>query len=264
MNHYAVNLSTIFTEVPFLERFKKAKEAGFQYVECQFPYEETIESILTELHKQQLSLVLINFPAGNWEKGERGLAIFPNRIAEFKESVDRAIDYALGLGVTKLHCLAGILPPHMDPEIARKTYMENLTYALEKMVTHQLTLLIEPINQFDMPGYFLKDIQESARIIEEINMPNLKLQFDFYHIQRIQGNLLATYAKYLDKIKHIQIADVPGRHEPNTGEIHYQRVLEEVWQSGYEGMIGLEYIPIEKSEDSFKWINSFKEGECAK
>lgn len=264
MNTYAANLSTIFTEIPFIERFRKAKEAGFQFIECQFPYELPADTILAELEKHQLSLVLINLYAGDWGNGERGLSIFPNRYEEFKETVAKGIEYALALGVSKLHCLAGVIPPQADKELARKTYIDNLTYAAKQMAPHQLTLLIEPINQYDIPGYFLNDIDEAARIIEEINLPNLRLQFDFYHIQRIQGNLLSTFAKYQDKIEHIQIADVPGRHQPNTGEIHYKTVLAEVEKSAYKGYIGLEYIPLGKSEDSFAWIKAFLEGGLAK
>ncbi|WP_147534803.1 hydroxypyruvate isomerase family protein [Bacillus marasmi] len=264
MNTYAANLSTIFIEVPFIERFKKAKEAGFQFIECQFPYEVPADTIRAELEKHRLSLVLINLPAGDWDNGERGLAIFPERKEEFKKSVAKGIEYALALGVSKLHCLAGVIPPHADKELSRKTYIDNLTYAAVQMEPHQLTLLIEPINQLDMPGYFLNNINDAARIIDEINLQNLKLQFDFYHIQRSQGNLLSTYAQFFDKVEHIQIADVPGRHQPNTGEIHYQHVLAEIIQSGYKGYIGLEYIPLGKSEESFTWIHDFAEGGLSK
>ncbi|NMD69887.1 hydroxypyruvate isomerase family protein [Bacillus sp. DNRA2] len=261
MNKYAVNLSTIFTEVPFIERFKKAKQAGFNFVECQFPYSVPVSTIREELEMNQLSLVLINIPAGDWENGERGLAIYPERIPEFKESVATGIEYAQGLGVKKLHCLAGIVPVDMNPALARKTYIENLTFAAEQLAAHGMTLLIEPINQFDMPGYFLNDIKEAVEIVEEINLPNVKLQFDFYHIQKTKGNLLANFTNYMDKIEHIQVADVPGRHEPNTGEIYYQRVLAEVCNNGYRGFIGLEYIPLGKSEDSFSWIELYQRGE---
>lgn len=261
MNRYAVNLSTIFTEVPLIERFQKAKQAGFNFVECQFPYSVPISTIRKELEMNQLSLVLINIPAGDWENGERGLAIYPERIPEFMESVTKGIEYAKALEVEKLHCLAGNVPADMNPVFARKTYIENLTFAAEQLSAHGMTLLIEPINPFDMPGYFLNDLDEAVRIIEEINLPNVKLQFDFYHIQNTKGNLLSNFAKHMDKIEHIQIADVPGRHEPNTGEIHYQRVLAEVFKRGYRGFIGLEYIPLGKSEDSFSWIELYQRGE---
>lgn len=260
MSLFAANLTTIFTEVPFLERFKKAKKAGFKYVECQFPYEVPIEFIQTELRENELSLVLINFPAGVWENGERGLAIYSDRIEEFRESVTKGIEYASALGVSKLHCLAGVLHKGMDYYQARKTYMENLKFAAEQMVPYHLTLLIEPINPFDMPGYFLNDIKEAVEIIEEIGMSNIKLQFDFYHIQRMQGNLLSNFSQYLEVIEHIQFADVPGRHQPFTGEINYQNVWHEILRQEYKGYIGLEYTPLGKSEDSFTWMNAIEGG----
>lgn len=168
MDQFAVNVSTIFTEVPFIERFQKVKEFSFSRVECQFPYSERTERIREELEKHQLLLVLINLPAGNWEKGERGLAIFPDRIHEFKQSVDEGIRYATALNVSYLHCMAGVLPPELDKQRAKETYIANLQYAAEKLAQHGLTLLIEPINPHDMPGYFLTDIREAAEIIKEV------------------------------------------------------------------------------------------------
>ncbi|MGJ7921614.1 hydroxypyruvate isomerase family protein [Neobacillus sp. LXY-4] len=260
MHSFAANLSTIFTEVPFLERFKKARNSGFSYVECQFPFDVPIEAIKAELNKYELSLVLINFPAGDWGKGERGLAIFPNRRDEFKKSIAIGIEYARSLGVSKLHCLAGVLETGDNRSLARAIYLENLKYAAELMAQENLTLLIEPLNPFDMPGYFLTDIEEAVEIINEIGKPNVKLQLDFYHVQRIQGNLIATYERYFDRIGHIQIADVPGRHQPGTGEIHYERVLKAVFDKCYKGFVGLEYIPLGKSEDSFTWIKQAQLG----
>lgn len=254
MSKFAVNLTTIFTEVPFLERFQKAKQAGFSFVECQFPYQSSIEDLRREIRDNDLSLVLINLPAGNWESGERGLAIFPERRDEFRQSVAKGIEYAKALGVAKLHCLAGVLDSEADRPRARETYLENLKFAASEMASYGLTLLIEPINPYDMPGYFLSEIEEAANIIEEIGLPNVKIQFDFYHIQRIKGNLSANFGKYLDQVGHIQIADVPGRHEPGTGEIDYKQVLKDVTDRGYKGYIGLEYSPKASSEESFKWI----------
>jgi len=256
MDQFAVNVSTIFTEVPFIERFQKAKEFSFSRVECQFPYSEPAERIREELEKYRLSLVLINLPAGNWEKGERGLAIFPDRIGQFKQSVDEGIRYATNLNVSLIHCMAGILPPELDRQRAKEVYIDNLQYAAEKLAQHGLTLLIEPINPYDMPGYFLTDIREAAEIIEEVGMPNVKLQYDFYHMQRMQGNLIATFQAYFSLIGHVQIADVPGRHEPGTGEIHYERIFQFLQSCGYTGAVGLEYIPKTTSEASFAWCSA--------
>lgn len=254
MIQFAVNLSTIFTEVPLLERFKKAKESGFSFVEFQFPYSHSIDDIRKQLEEHKLSMVLINLPPGHWEKGDRGLASCTNREEEFRESVEQGIEYALGLGVPNIHCMAGILSTESERSYAKNTFKENITYAAKALARHNLTLLIEPINTFDMPNYYLSNIHEAVGIIEELQLPNVKLQYDFYHIQRTQGNLILTFQRYLDVIGHIQIADVPGRHQPGTGEINYNQVLEYVRTSGYKGYIGLEYMPKEKSEDSFDWI----------
>ncbi len=258
MKPFSVNLSTIFTEVPFLERFKKAKEAGFKYVECQFPYDVPIRAIEAQLIETGLTLVLINLPPGNWEQGDRGMAIFSDRIPEFKESVQKGIEYARALGVEKIHCLAGVLTSDMNREQARQVYLENLKYAALEMAREQITLLIEPINHADMPWYFLHNIGEAAKVLDELELSNLMLQFDFYHIQRLHGNLLVNFERFLDRIGHIQVADVPGRHEPGTGEINYQNVISEVRRLGYRGYIGLEYTPIGKSEDSFGWVHRFE------
>jgi hydroxypyruvate isomerase len=254
MRPFSVNLSTIFTEVPFIERFRKAKESGFSHVECQFPYDAPINVILEELRKNQLSLELINLPAGIWEMGDRGLAIFSDKIEDFKGSVAKGIEYACALGVPNIHCMAGILSDEADRPNAREIYLQNLKYAAAEMAQYNRTLLIEPLNPFDVPGYFLTDLGEAAKIIDEVGMPNVKLQFDFYHIQKVQGNLLSTFQKYFDRISHVQIADVPGRNQPGTGEIHYQNVIHALKKWGYAGFIGLEYTPKGKSEDSFKWL----------
>ncbi|PLS16169.1 hydroxypyruvate isomerase [Bacillus sp. M6-12] len=254
MNQYSVNLSTIFTEVPFLERFKKAKEAGFLFAECQFPYTFSMEDIQQKLEDNQVALALINLPPGNWEQGERGLAVLPDKIQEFKDSVEEGIRYATALKVPNIHCMAGILSEEADKKEAREIYLENLTYAASLMAKQNLSLLIEPINSFDMPGYFLSDIEEANSILSEVNMPNVKLQFDFYHIERIHGNLLANFKRYKDVIGHVQIADSPGRHQPGTGSIDYQRVFEFLKEVEYKGLIGLEYTPKGNSENSFEWL----------
>ena len=248
MNNYSVNLSTVFTEVPFLDRFKKAREAGFVYVECQFPYVYTIEEVRNELENNNLSMVLINLPAGHWEDGDRGLAADPSRIKEFRKSVERGIRYANGLGVKKIHCMAGI-----HPDNNWEVFVENLFYAGTAMSKHGITLLIEPINPFDMPGYFLSDLKQAAGIIQRVGLPNVKLQFDFYHIERIHGHSLSMYQKYAELVSHVQIADHPGRQQPGTGEINYTEILQYL-SKHYRGLIGLEYNPQGRSEGSFAWM----------
>ncbi|MFV8829933.1 hydroxypyruvate isomerase [Alkalihalobacterium sp. APHAB7] len=255
MFQFAVNLSTVFTEVPFLERFNKAKEADFSFVECQFPYKSTIGSIKKELDQHQLSLVLINLPPGDWENGDRGLAVDPTRMNEFRQGVEDGIKYATALGCSKIHCMAGVPPQGLERQVAKKTYLENIQYAASRFEEHQLTLLIEPINSYDMPGYFLSNFEEAVNVIQEVDLPNVKLQYDFYHLQRIQGgNLMSTFKKYKNHIGHVQIADVPGRHEPGTGEIDYKYVFKSLDQLQYQGFVGLEYTPKGKSEESFMWM----------
>ncbi|MBU8919788.1 TIM barrel protein [Bacillus sp. FJAT-29953] len=254
MNKFAVNLTTIFTEVPFLERFKKARECGFSYVECQFPYDYSIDEIKRELVRNELSMVLLNLPPGNWEKGERGLAVVPNRMDEFRSSVMEGIKYATALTIPRIHCMAGIVSKD-DSETAKDIYLENLHYAGTEMAKHGLTVMIEPINKFDMPGYFLSDIHQAKEILDTLGLPNIKLQFDFYHIQRIHGNPLAFFQQYADVVGHIQIADVPGRNQPGAGEMDYQSIFQYL-NDTYQGYIGLEYTPLGKSQDSFEWLRA--------
>jgi hydroxypyruvate isomerase len=248
---FSVNLSTVFTEYPFLERFTKAKEAGFQYVECQFPYDFSIEKIKQTINQNQLELILLNLPPGDWAAGDRGLAAIPERVGEFKISVEQGISYAIALGVDKIHCMAGI---QEDSAQAKETYIQNITYAAGKLAEHGITLLIEPINRQDMPGYFLSNLYEAIEFLEEIGLPNVKLQYDFYHMQKIHGNLISNFERNISKIGHLQIADVPGRNEPGTGEINYDNVVQAIKSSGYAGYVGLEYTPKGKSEDSFAWL----------
>lgn len=248
MDKFSINLSTVFTEVPFLERFKKANEAGFVYVECQFPYTYTIEEIKKELNLNQLLMDLINLPPGHWEKGDRGLAADPDRIEEFRRSIEMGIVYANGLGVKKIHCMAG-----KHPDSSLEVFKENLLYAGTEMSKHGITLLIEPINTFDMPGYFLNDIRKASDIIHQVGLPNVKLQFDFYHIERIHGQSLSFFQKYAELISHVQIADSPGRHEPGTGEMDYKEIIHYL-QKNFKGIIGLEYVPQGGSTESFAWL----------
>lgn len=254
MVRFAVNISTIFTETSFLERFDKVKQHGFSFVECQFPYAYQAEEIKQKLQEHDLKLVLINLPPGNWDQGDRGLACDPARIESFKQSVEEGIAYATRLGVPRIHCMAGIIPNSVSKETARKTFSENIKYAARKFAKHDIILVIEPINQYDMPNYFLSDIDEAIQIMKEANEPNVKLQFDFYHIERIHGQALVNFEKCFDFIEHVQIADVPGRHEPNTGEMDYNKIFQRLEQLQYKGFIGLEYNPKFDSDSSFSWM----------
>lgn len=255
MLKFAPNLSTIFTEVPFLERFEKAKNAGFRHVEFQFPYAHSSEEVKKQLEKYELKTVLFNLSPGDWDAGDRGIAIFPERQDEFKQSVSKAIEYAKAFQCSHLHCMAGILPKNVNCKDALHVFKENVSYCAEQFGQHGLTVLLEPINTCDMPNYFLSNIELAVQILDELALPNVKLQFDFYHMQRMQGELINTFKKYKEQIGHIQIADNPGRHEPGTGEIHYDNIFHMLKEEGYDGYIGLEYIPKEKSENSFSWLS---------
>jgi hydroxypyruvate isomerase len=257
MNKFAVNLSTIFTEVPFLERFKKAGDCGFSFVECQFPYAHSIEEIQKELEQHQLSMVLINLPPGNWKKGDRGIAVDPDRTEEFKRSVKEGIKYAKALKVSRIHCMAGNVSG-LDPEAAREVYQENLHYAGTEIEKHGLTLLIEPINPFDMPGYYLSNIYQAKEILNAVDLLNVKLQFDFYHMERVHGHSLSIYKQYADIVGHVQMADFPGRHQPGSGKMDYQTIFQHLNET-YEGYIGVEYTPQGKSEESFEWLSRIGE-----
>jgi hydroxypyruvate isomerase len=243
MPKFAANLSLMFNEVGFLERFARARAAGFNAVEFLFPYACETEQIAGRLQRYGLELVLHNFPAGDWAAGERGIACDPRRITEFQDSVEMALDYATDLNVPQLHCLAGKLPPNVPAERAHATYVSNLRFAAQACAQHGIRVLIEPINDRDVPGYFLTHTDQAAAIIAECGAPNLFMQYDVYHMQRMEGELAGTLRRHLPLIRHIQIADVPGRHEPGTGEINFPflfRVLDEL---GYDGWVGCEYVP---------------------
>jgi len=253
MPKFAANLSTLFTELSFLERFAAAREAGFDAVEFLFPYTCEPEWIAGRLARYQLELALFNFPPGDWAAGDRGMACDPRRIGEFQESVELALDYADELGVKQLHCMAGKLPPHVPQERAHATYVANLRFAANALKEKGLNLLIEPINDRDMPGYFLTGSRQAASIIRECAVDNLFLQFDIYHMQRMEGDLSNSIRALLPLIRHMQLADVPGRHEPGTGEINFPYLFRLLDELGYEGWVGCEYNPRAGTVEGLGW-----------
>ncbi len=258
MQKFAANLSLLFSELPFLDRFEAAAAAGFKGVEFLFPYEHDADELAARLKANGLQQVLFNLSAGNWGAGERGLAIFPNLTREFRESVTTALRYAKAFGCTQLHCLAGIAPSDADHRAMRKTYVENLRFAAHALASEGVTLLIEPINTRDIPGYFLDTTAKAADIIESVEAENLRLQYDVYHMQIMEGDLTPTIDKYLKKIAHVQIADTPGRHEPGTGEINYPFIFDHLDLIGYEGWVGCEYRPRTTTHDSLAWFRALK------
>lgn len=253
MTTFAANLSMLFTEAPFIERFGRAARAGFAQVECQFPYEVTPEAIQAELQAHGLSLILHNLPAGNWAGGERGIACHPDRVEEFNRGVGQAIAYATVLGVKKINCLAGIKPAGVSDEQARSTLVANLRLAARRLAEHGIDLLIEPINTFDIPGFFVSTTAQGLSILDEVGAANAFIQYDAYHMQRMEGELAATLSKHLARIGHIQIADNPGRNEPGTGEINYSFLFAHLQRIGWNGPIGCEYKPAAGTEAGLGW-----------
>lgn len=258
MPEFAANLSLLFTEVPFLERFKMAANSGFKYVEYLFPYEWPAHVLAEQLSRNQLTQVLFNLPPGNWEAGERGIACLPDRMNEFRAGLDQSIEYARALKVKQLNCLAGITPEHFQPDALWDTLTENVAWAASCLAQHDMTLLIEPINsKVDMPGFYIDSLEKAHRLINDVNLPNIKIQFDIYHMQIMQGNIINSLEKYLPLIGHIQFADCPGRHEPGTGELNFKNIFQKLDALHYSGWASAEYIPKHNSSDSLAWLQTF-------
>jgi hydroxypyruvate isomerase len=239
----AANLTMLYNEVDFLDRFAAAAKSGFKGVEYLFPYAYPKEALAEQLDKHGLTQVLHNLPAGDWAKGERGIACHPDRVGEFREDVARAIDYARTLRCPQVNCLAGIAPQGVAPDKVRATFVENLRYAAEQLKAAKIRLLIEPINTFDIPGFYLSRTSQAVDLITEVGSDNLYEQYDIYHMKRMEGELAATIKANLARIAHLQLADNPGRNEPGTGEINYRFVFGFVDAIGYDGWIGCEYKP---------------------
>lgn len=256
MPRFAANLSMLFTEVPLLDRFERAARAGFTTVELQFPYEAPAEELRQRLHANGLTLVLHNLPAGDWAAGERGIACHPERVAEFRDGVARAITYAQTLGVTQLNCLAGKAPAGVSDDQLRSTFVQNLRFAAAALKEAGLKLLIEPVNNYDIPGFWLNNTALALSVLDEVGADNAYLQYDIYHAQRYEGELAATLQKHLARIAHIQVADNPGRHEPGTGEINYGFLFAHLDRIGYTGWVGCEYKPATTTEAGLGWLEA--------
>ena len=256
MHRFAANLNFLFTEVPYLQRFERAAKAGFKAVELFLPYAWPAESIREQLDTWHLTAVLQNLPAGDWDAGDRGLACLPGRVEEFQASVRLGIAYASALGVSQINCLAGIAPPGASGPLVRQTLVLNLRFAAAQFGQAGLKLLLEPINHFDMPGYYINRSAHALDILDEVAADNAFLQYDIYHAQRMEGELAATLQKHLARIGHIQVADNPGRHEPGTGEINYAFLFPYLDRLGYPGWIGCEYRPLGQTEAGLGWMRA--------
>jgi hydroxypyruvate isomerase len=254
MLRFAANLSMLFAEAPFLDRFALAARAGFVAVECQFPYEAPAIEIRARLDDLGLAMVLHNLPAGDWPAGDRGLACLPRRVAEFRAGIPRAIAYAHALGVRQVNCLAGIAPADADAATLRRTLVDNLRFAARAFAAEGLRLLVEPINTFDIPDFFVNRTPQAIALLDDVGEPNAFVQYDAYHAQRMEGELAATIARYLARIAHVQVADNPGRHEPGTGEIRFDFLFAELERLGYDGWIGCEYKPKGRTDAGLDWM----------
>ena len=260
MPKFDANLTLLFDDLPFLARFEAAAEAGFRGVEFQFPYAFERNEIADRLHANGLVAVLHNLPAGDWDAGERGIACHPGRVGEFQDGVGRAIEYATALGCTRLNCLAGVPPADLDRAQANEILVSNLRFAARELKAAGIRLLIEPINTFDVPGFHLHHSAQAIALIDAVGTDNLFLQYDVYHMQRMEGELANTIARHLPRIGHIQIADTPGRHEPGSGEINYPWLFDFIDRIGYTGWIGCEYRPAAGTREGLAWMHSATTG----
>ena len=254
MPKFAANLTMLFTEHAFLDRFEAAAKAGFKAVEFLFPYAWTAEEIKQRLDANGLTLVLHNLPAGDWDAGERGIACHPDRVSEFRDGVGKAIAYAKVLGVGQLNCLVGKAPAGVSEDLLRQTVIENLRFAAAELQKAGLRLLIEPINTFDIPDFYLSRTVQAIEILDEVGADNAFVQYDIYHAQRMEGELANTAQKHLARIGHVQLADNPGRNEPGTGEINYAFLFTHLDRIDYDGWIGCEYKPTATTEAGLGWI----------
>lgn len=260
MPAFAANLTMMFTEVPFLDRFAQARAAGFRGVEYLFPYEFEAAELAGRLKREGLTQVLHNLPAGDWAAGERGIACHPGREHAFRAGVETALRYANALGCRQLNCLAGIAPAGVERERAEAVLVDNLRYAAAALAAEGIRLLIEPINTRDIPGFFLNRTAQALDLIDKVGSDNLFVQYDIYHMQIMEGDLARTIEANLPRIAHVQLADNPGRHEPGTGEINYPFLFEHLDRIGYKGWVGCEYKPLGATDAGLGWLKGVRLG----
>lgn len=258
MPKFSANLSFLYPELPFLERFAAAAADGFKAVEYAVPYVAKAEELAALNAAYGLEQALFNLPAGDWDGGERGIACHPDRVDEFRAGIEVALRYAGVLGCRKVNCLAGIAPRGVAAEVLEATLVANLQYAAPRLAAAGVMLLIEPINPRDIPGFYLNTARHAERLLSAVGSDNLKIQYDIYHQQVTAGDLVPTYERLRHRIGHIQIADAPGRHEPGTGEINYRFVLNELDRLGYDGWVGCEYRPQAGTSAGLRWMAPYR------
>ena len=259
MPKFAANLTMLYNEVDFPQRFGAAARDGFTAVEYLFPYPYQKELLVEQLQAHKLVQVLHNLPAGDWTKGERGIAVLPDRVGEFQDGVGAAIEYATALGCKQVNCLAGITPQGVAPAKLRETFVANLRFAAATLKQAGIRLLMEPINTFDIPGFYLNRTQQTLELIAEVGSDNLFVQYDIYHMQRMEGELANTMKNNLARIAHLQLADNPGRNEPGTGEINYPFLFGFIDSIGYDGWIGCEYKPAAETRAGLGWLAPYRQ-----
>ncbi|TPE47701.1 hydroxypyruvate isomerase [Amaricoccus solimangrovi] len=260
MPRFSANLSFLYAELPFLDRFAAAAEDGFPAVEYVSPYEHPPEAVAAALRSAGLTQALFNLPAGDWAGGERGIGCLPDRVDEFRASVGTAIRYAEALGCDKVNCLAGIAPAGADRAELEAVLVANLRHAAPRFAEAGIRLLLEPINLRDMPGFLIPTTDDAGRILDAVGSDNLHIQYDVYHQQVMRGDLIGTFARLRGRIAHVQIADNPGRGEPGTGEINYPFVLRELDRLGYDGFVGCEYKPKAGTSAGLGWMKPYLTG----
>lgn len=258
MPKFSANLSFLYQDLAFLDRFAAAAKDGFGALEYLGPYAEPKEKVADTLQANGLKQALFNLPSGDWAGGERGIACLPDRVEEFRNGISLALDYAKALACPQVNVISGLVPKGADLETLEKVLVENLKYAAERTADAGVKLLIEPINLRDIPGFFLSNTDHAERILEKVGSDNLYIQYDFYHMQIMQGDLIPTFTRLKDRIAHVQIADNPGRNEPGTGEINYGFILSELDRLGYDGWVGCEYKPKAGTSEGLGWMKPYR------
>lgn len=258
MPKFSANLSFLYQNLAFLDRFAAAAKDGFDALEYLGPYAEPKEKVAETLKASGLKQALFNVPSGDWAGGERGIACLPDRIEEFRNGISLALDYAKALACPQVNVISGLVPRDANLETLEKVLVENLKYAAQRTADAGVKLLIEPINLRDIPGFFLSTTNHAERILEKVGSDNLYIQYDFYHMQIMQGDLIPTFTRLKDRIAHVQIADNPGRNEPGTGEINYSFILSELDRLGYDGWVGCEYKPKAGTSEGLGWMKPYR------
>jgi hydroxypyruvate isomerase len=254
---FAANLTFLWTELPFLDRFDAAHAAGFTQVEYMFPYDHSAEDVRARLDANGLDQVLFNLPAGDWAAGDRGIASAPNRVAEFRAGVEQAVAYAEVLDAPQLNCLAGLGLENADRALQWTTLVENVRHAARRLGDAGRRLVVETVNTFDVPGFLLPTTGDALRLLDDVDEPDVRLQFDAYHVQRMEGDPSNRLATIFDRVGHVQVADNPGRHQPGTGEIDFPAFFRQLDELSYEGAVGLEYAPEPDTSTSLNWLEQY-------